>query len=333
MQKSDSHGKASVKRSSSSSCVPSRSESGQAPDGNEAGTPAATDAEILLPDRKTLVRFAPTSSNRRHAIDDEAVAIHFPPQGGSQMPGLQSDMMQCKSSIRPHPQPRSGSSSRSPLHHQSLMPQISTVHQQPLSASSACQPFQPQSGLLHYQQQLHNLPIQPPHGLLTRHVPQLQHHQQHVQQSAHLLQHHRFSAGPSAIKIPFSGPLHNHHQQQQQMPMHHLNCQPKISVSIPDVLGSSGGSLGTASGGSAGSGSACPQFMPTNGSPDEASSDLMKSLRCNPTWTSLEMRDSPNTESSGYRTKFSPSPREQAGINNMSNGSMTYLGQLSSSLV
>jgi hypothetical protein len=123
--------------------------------------------------------------------------------------------------------------------------------------------------------------------------------------------------------------------------MHHPNCQPKISVSIPDVLGSSGGSL-TASGGSGGSagsgasaGSTCPQFVPTNASPDEtASSDLMKSLRCNPTsWTSREMRDSPNTESSGYRTKFSPSPREQAGISHISNGSMTYLGQLSSSLV
>ena len=244
-------------------------------------------------------------------------------------------MKQCKSSMRLHPQPvpRSGPSSRSPLHQQSLIPQV--VHQQPPSASSTYQSFQPQSSMFPYQhqhQQLHILPSQQ-HGLLTRHVhPQSLTHHHH--QQPHLPQHHLLSAGPSAIKIPFSGPLHNHHQQRQQMLMHHPNCQPKISVSIPDVLGSSGGSLGTASGGSAGSGSgsACPQFMPANASPDEASSDLMKSLRCNPTWTSLEMRDSPNTESSGYRTKFSPSPREQAGINQIS-GSMTYLGQLSSSLV
>lgn len=349
MQQSDNHGKASVKRSSSSSCFPSRGEAVQAGQAGETvsekTTNAKEDPEILPPDRKTLVRFAPTSSNRRHGIDDETAAINFPPQGGT--PTLQLDYQFSKSSIRSHPQPipRSGPSPRSPFQNQSLIPQV--MHQKPPSASSTYQSFQPQSAVFQQyqqqqqqQQQAAKMHTQQPqqHPLLTRHVhPQImmqEHQQQHHHHQPHLLQHHLLSAGPSAIKIPFSGPLHNHHQQQVQM--HHPNCQPKISVSIPDVLGSSGGSLGTASGGSgsgSGSGSACPQFMPANASPDETSSDLMKSLRCNPTWTSLEMRDSPNTESSGYRTKFSPSPREQAGISHISNGSMTYLGQLSSSLV
>lgn len=353
MQQADNESKASVIRSSSSSCFPSRSEvvqpSAQASESaaGEKGT-AKNEPQILLPDRKTHVRFAPTSCNRRHGIDDGAASINFPPQGGTQVTDQPGDHPLSKlNGIRPQPLPRTAasSSSRSPLQLQSLM-QPQTVRQLPPTATgSTYQSFQSGTGMYQFQPQqqpVHNLQPQQ-HPLLTRHVhPQLL-MQHHHHQAHHVLQqhHHLINAVPSSIKIPFSAvpPLHNHQAAQQQQQMHHPNCQPKISVSIPDVLGSSGGSL-TASGGSGGSGSgsgagsACPQFVPANASPDEtASSDLMKSLRCNPTWTSREMGDSPNTESSGYRTKFSPSPREQAGISHISNGSLAYMGQLSSSLV
>jgi hypothetical protein len=76
------------------------------------------------------------------------------------------------------------------------------------------------------------------------------------------------------------------------------------------------------------------QYSPPASNDDEHVSDLMKSLRCNGhpsvSWnhhqqTTSGMRDSPFTDSSGYRTKFSPSPREQTSMNNMSgsNGSTT----------